>query len=345
MIQVEHLQTLINQFRDTTILVIGDVMMDEYIWGNVSRISPEAPVPILDIVSESQRLGGAANVIHNLRTLGGNTYLCSVIGDDATGDKLQNELQALGVNTDGLLTDSERPTTIKTRIIAQYHQHYQQMVRLDRENRKDIGGKYISRILDTVTQILPVIDGVIIEDYGKGVITGELVQHVVSLTRQAGKVVAVDPKTNHFARYQGVSVITPNHHEAGASLNLTIDNHQQLLLAGKQLLEKLQSEYVLITRGKEGMSLFERKNRMVTHVPTMAQEVFDVTGAGDTVIAALTLSLASGASPVDAVLLSNTAAGVAVGKMGTATVDQEELQTELLEIGTRDLEIQREKFE
>ena len=332
------------RFCHTTVLVIGDVMMDEYIWGNVSRISPEAPVPILDVISESQTLGGAANVIHNIHTLGGKSLLCSVIGDDAIGKRLQHRLRDLGVNLEGLLSESTRPTTIKTRIIAQYHRHYQQMVRLDRETLDDISAEQTKRILETVTKALPTIDAIIIEDYGKGVVTGELVQEVIVLSRRAGKIVAVDPKTNHFARYAGASVITPNHFEAGASLNLTIESHQDLLQAGRQLLDQMKTDYVLITRGKDGMSLFERESQMATHIPTMALEVFDVAGAGDTVIAALTLGLASEINPVDAVLLSNAAAGVVVGKMGVATVNQEELLAQLVKMTKRELDIHREKF-
>ena len=344
MVQVERLQTLIERFRDITILVVGDVMMDEYIWGNVSRISPEAPVPVLNVVSESQKLGGAANVIHNLCSLGGIPRICGVIGDDATGEKLKHALQAIGVPTDSLLIDSTRPTTIKTRIIAGYHRHHQQMARLDRESQEDISPELATHLIEHVKQVLPSINGVIIEDYGKGVVTAEIVQQIVSLAIQAGKIVAVDPKTNHFSRYNGVSVITPNHYEAGASLQMTIDNHDSLLFAGNQLLKKLESELVLITRGEEGMSLFERQSRMVTHVPAVAQEVYDVSGAGDTVIAALTLSLAAGAEPVDAALLSNAAAGVVVGKVGIAAVTPAELHEALARMNRQDVTIHREKL-
>lgn len=344
MLNIPLLQSCLHRFCHATVLVIGDVMMDEYIWGNVSRISPEAPVPILDVISESQTLGGAANVIHNLHTLGGKSLLCSVIGDDAIGKRLQQRLLALGGNLEGLLIDSTRPTTIKTRIIAQYHRHYQQMLRLDRESRSDISAEQIGGILEIVTKTLPTLDAIIIEDYGKGVVTGELVREVIAMSKQAGKIVAVDPKTNHFARYAGASVITPNHFEAGASLNFPIESHQDLLLAGQRLVEQMNTDYVLITRGKEGMSLFERESRMATHIPTMAREVFDVAGAGDTVIAALTLGLASGVNPVEAVLLSNAAAGVVVGKMGVATVNQEELLAQLVAMTKRELDIRRETF-
>jgi len=344
MIQVKRLQTLIDRFCNRIILVVGDVMMDEYIWGNVSRISPEAPVPVLDVVSESQELGGAANVIHNLYSLGGAPLIGSVIGNDPTAERLKHALQAIEVPTNGLLTDPTRPTTIKTRIIAGYHRHHQQMARLDRESREDISQKLATRLINHIKQALPSIDGVIIEDYGKGVITAEIVQQIISLTTQAGKIVAVDPKTNHFSRYAGVSLITPNHYEAGASLQMTIKDHDSLLLAGKQLLKKLESELVLITRGEEGMSLFERQSRMVTHVPAVAQEVYDVSGAGDTVIAAFTLALTAGAEPIEAALLSNAAAGVVVGKVGIATVNPEELHEALANANGQHLTIHREKL-
>ncbi len=325
MIDIRRLQALSRGFRDIRVLVVGDVMLDQYIWGTVSRISPEAPVPVIEVKSESQRLGGAANVAHNLRSLGTPPFLCSIIGKDDAGERVQADLRKIGVTTDHLLIDSVRPTTIKTRIIA----HQQQVARLDRELREDISHDHTSWLFGRIQTLLPHIDGIILEDYGKGVVTGELVQQVVECTRKAGKIVAVDPKISHFTRYAGVSVMTPNHHEAGASVNIPIESHREMLLVGKELLQRLHCKYVLITRGEEGMSLFDRQAGMVTHVPTMAQEVFDVTGAGDTVIAVLTAGLASGANPVDAVLLANAAASVVVGKIGTATLNQEELQAAL----------------
>ena len=340
MIQLTRLQALMQRFQDAAVLVIGDVMIDEYIWGKVSRISPEAPVPVIDVVSQSQRLGGAANVIHNIHSLGGKPFLCSVIGDDSNGETLKRALEDIGVSSAHLLTDPSRPTTIKTRIIA----HHQQVARLDREIRDDIHADLTARIIEAAKTLLPTIDGIIIEDYGKGLITGDLVHKVVSLARQQNKVVSVDPKTQHFDRYAGVSVITPNHHEAGAAARITIDSHAKLIEAGARLLEQLECAYVLITRGEEGMSLFERDRRIVTHVPAVAQEVYDVTGAGDTVIAALTLGLAAGGDPVDAVLLSNAAAGVVVGKVGTATVNQDELHNELITMTGRKLDIRQEPF-
>ncbi len=339
-----QLYSLIDQFAGTRILVIGDVMLDEYLQGKVSRISPEAPVPVLDIQSDSLRLGGAANVIHNLKTLGATPLVASVIGNDANGEKLRQQLHDLQVSTDGLRVDASRPTTIKTRIISEYHRHHQQLVRLDRECRDDIDRTVETALLDYISSALPSLDGVILEDYGKGVVTGTLVQQVVEMATQAGKIVAVDPKTDHFSRYSGVTVLTPNNYEAGAAVQITIDSHERLLQAGKHMLDMLSCDFALITRGEDGMSLFDRKQRMVTHVPTVAQEVYDVTGAGDTVIAVFTLALAIDASAINAELLSNAAAGVVVGKMGIATITPDELRQALRELNSFHLSIQQEDF-
>ena len=340
MIQVKRLRTLIDRFRNATILVVGDVMIDKYIWGNVSRIAAEAPVPVVDVLSESLRPGGAANVVNNICALGGKVRVCSVVGNDAAGATLRQALQQLGVDTTGLLTDATRPTTLKTRIIVQH----QQVARFDHERREDLQPELEARLIEAVQQALPAVDGVIIEDYGKGLVTPALVQHIVSLTAQAGKMLAVDPKTNHFPRYAGVSVITPNHHEAGAAVQTAITDHASLVSVGKQLLDQLACQLVLITRGGEGMSLFERQAQMVTHVPAMAQEVYDVTGAGDTVVAALALGLAAGGEPVDAMVVSNAAAGVVVGKLGTATVSAKELTDALANMRREHIAVQREHF-
>jgi rfaE bifunctional protein kinase chain/domain len=340
MIRVEHLHTLLPHLAEKTILVVGDVMVDEYIWGKVSRISPEAPVPVVEVASETLRLGGAANVVNNLRSLGGQALLCSVIGKDAVGTKLCQYLTELEVPTEYLLIDPARSTTLKTRIIA----HHQQVVRLDREHRAELHPDFEIQLIEHVKRALSDIDGVIIEDYGKGVITRTLVQQIVELASQAGKIVAVDPKTNHFDRYTGVTVITPNHHEAGASLQMMIEDHDSLLQAGRALLHKLDNDFVLITRGEEGMSLFDRQSGTVTHVPAMASEVYDVTGAGDTVIATLTLGLAASANLIDAVILANTAAGVVVGKVGAATVSLDELRDALNNLEKHQRTLDKETF-
>ncbi len=339
-----QLHPLIDRFAGTRILVVGDVMLDEYLQGKVSRISPEAPVPILDIQSDSVKLGGAANVIHNLRTLGATPLVAGVIGDDANGEKLRQQLHDIQASTDGLCVDASRPTTIKTRIISEYHRHHQQLVRLDRECRDDIAQSLELRLRDYITSVLPSVAGVILEDYGKGVITGTLVHHIVEIATQAGKTVAVDPKTDHFSRYAGVTVLTPNHYEAGAGVQIPIDSHDRLLQAGKQLLDTLSCDFVLITCGEEGMSLFDRRQRLVTHVPTVAKEVYDVTGAGDTVIAVFTITMALGGGAVNAELLSNAAAGVVVGKMGIAAIAPDELHQALRELDSFHLSIEQESF-
>lgn len=338
------LHSLIDRFAGTRILVIGDVMVDEYLLGNVTRISAEAPVPILDVQSTSAKLGGAANVIHNLNTLGATPLVGSVVGRDDQGDALRQQLQALQVSTDGLLVDAARPTTVKTRIISEYHRHHQQLARLDRECRDDIGADLEAALIAYIAAELPAADGVILEDYGKGVITGSLVQQVVAMAKDAGKIVAVDPKTNHFARYTGVTVLTPNHYEAGGAAHITVDSHERLLQAGQALVQQLSCDFALITRGEDGMSLFDRQEGLVTHVPTVAKEVYDVTGAGDTVIAVFTLALALGASAVNAELLANAAAGVVVEKLGIATLTADELHQALRELDTVQLSIQQEPF-
>ncbi len=339
-----HLHPLIDQFAGTRILVVGDVMLDEYLQGKVSRISPEAPVPILDIQSDSSKLGGAANVIHNLKTLGAAPLVASVIGDDANGEKLRQQLHDIHVATDGLCVDASRPITIKTRIISEYHRHHQQLVRLDRECRDDIDQSLERRLFAHIASVLPSVNGVILEDYGKGVITGPLVHHIVTIAAQAGKIVAVDPKTDHFSRYAGVTVLTPNDYEAGAGAQISIDSDERLLQAGRQLLDTLSCDFALITRGEEGMSLFDRQQRLVTHVPTVAKEVYDVTGAGDTVIAVFTLALALGGGAINAELLSNAAAGVVVGKMGIATIGPDELHQAVRELESFHLSIEQERF-
>lgn len=340
MIEIERLHTYLPKFCDAAVLVVGDVMLDEFIWGSVSRISPEAPVPVIDVLSESLRLGGAANVVHNIRSLGGRAKICSVIGNDATGTKLVQALRSLDVPADGLLIDSTRPTTLKTRIIA----HHQQVARLDREVRDDLNPALAAQFIEMITATLPSVNAVIIEDYGKGVVTAALIQDIVAAANAAHKIVAVDPKTQHFDLYRGVSIIKPNLRETAAAVQMTIRTHDDLLAAGARLLEKLACQYVLITRGEEGMSLFDGQRRIATHVPAVAQEVYDVTGAGDTVIAALTLALAIGSEPIDAVLIANAAAGVVVGKVGTATVNQEELSAELIAMINRKLNIVQESF-
>jgi rfaE bifunctional protein kinase chain/domain len=320
---VNHNELLpfISKFPDARIMVIGDLMVDEYIWGNVSRISPEAPVPVVSVTSESLRLGGAGNVVNNIHTLGGKALLTGVVGNDEMGRKVTDDLRKMGLETKGIMVEPERVTTVKTRIIAQH----QQVVRYDREITRPIQPENIQKILSLLEAGIHELDAVLVSDYGKGVICEPLMERVRSLTRGAGKILAVDPKVKNFPFFREVSIITPNHFEAAEAAGRWILNEEDLLAVGKTLLMRLQAQSVLITRGEKGMTLFQ-ENGEVTHIPTMAKEVYDVTGAGDTVISVLTLAMASGATAKEAAILSNIAAGIVVGEVGTATIKTSELE-------------------
>ncbi len=318
----KRLNAYIDRFPKTRILVVGDVVLDHYIWGKVSRISPEAPVPVVNVTMENLLLGGATNVVQNIHALGGAVSVCGVIGRDEAGGQVLQLLRSQEIPTDGLIVDQSRPTTIKTRIIA----HNQQVVRFDRETKDRIGRDVYVRIFNYVKKSMADgLGGIILSDYCKGVVTNELVRDIVRLARKNGIIVSVDPKVSHFGMYRGVTILTPNVNEAAIGSKIDIEDEESLLRAGTLLLKRLNCAAVLITRGEHGMSLFEH-GRKVTHIPTMAREVFDVTGAGDTVIGALTLAMASGASMADAARISNYAAGVVVGIVGTATVKPGELK-------------------
>jgi D-beta-D-heptose 7-phosphate kinase/D-beta-D-heptose 1-phosphate adenosyltransferase len=317
----DDLKKYIDRFSDTKIVVVGDIIMDEYIWGDVSRISPEAPVPVVEIRQETKMLGGSANVINNIASLGGKPILCGVIGDDPMGRETVDKVKNLGLRTDGIITEPSRPTSIKTRVVA----HNQQVVRFDRESRKRLGSESVKRILDFIQQMQDSYDAVIVADYGKGVISAELMEGLKSLVLDSGAIIAVDPKTGNFECYQGLDVIIPNHHEAGAFCRMEIVDEESLERAGRQLLSELNCRCVLITQGKDGMTLFENGGE-ISHIPTVARKVFDVTGAGDTVISTFCLGLASGMDPKSAAIISNFAAGIVVGEVGTSTVKAEELK-------------------
>ena len=314
------LKSIIQKFPKAKVLVIGDLILDEFIWGKVDRISPEAPVPVVLVSSESFMPGGASNVANNIASLGGNSVICGVIGEDKGGHILVEELKKKGVDVSGVVIDGQRPTTIKTRIIA----HHQQVVRVDREKLASIDDNLLEQILSFIRRKINEVDALIIEDYGKGVITPRLLAEIVPLAKKHKKIITVDPKVSHFSYYQGVTCITPNEKEleGGSGINIEID--EDINKAGGKLLKELSLGSVLITLGENGMRLFE-KSGAVTHIPTVAQEVFDVSGAGDTVIAAFTLALASGAAKQEAAHISNFAAGIVVSKVGTAVVTREEL--------------------
>ncbi|MFQ5532692.1 MAG: D-glycero-beta-D-manno-heptose-7-phosphate kinase [Candidatus Methylomirabilales bacterium] len=315
---------LLARFPEKKVLVLGDIMVDEYIWGAVSRISPEAPVPVVEVEDENIRLGGAANVVANIRALDGQADLVGVVGGDVIAERLIHEIEQIGVKPDGIVTDRSRKTTIKTRVVA----GGQHVVRFDRECMDELGDGLRGTIEWLIQDRLANVDALVISDYGKGVVTPELLREVLPLANARGVITVVDPKVNHFGLYPEVSVLTPNHREAAAAWGRPIRSESDVVAAGQHLLDVLKVGAVLITRGKKGMSLFEADGR-ATHIPTAAREVFDVTGAGDTVVGTMALALASGATKGEAARIANHAAGVVVGKRGTATVSVVELKRSL----------------
>jgi D-glycero-beta-D-manno-heptose-7-phosphate kinase len=317
----QELISFISKFKNARILVIGDLMVDEYIWGSVSRISPEAPVPVVSVTSESLRLGGAGNVANNIYTLGGKVWIGGIVGNDEMGRKVIQDLHRMGVDTRAVAVEPDWITTVKTRIIA----HHQQVVRYDREVVRGIRPEALEKILSVLEDRVREFDAVLISDYGKGVICPELVEQVRSLALGAGKILTVDPKVKNFPLFQKVTVITPNHHEAAQATGRWIQSEEDMVSVGRQLLGQLQAQSILITRGEKGMTLFQ-ENGEITNIPAMAKEVFDVTGAGDTVISVLTLAMSVGASVKEAAVLSNHAAGIVVGEVGTATLKASELE-------------------
>jgi D-glycero-beta-D-manno-heptose-7-phosphate kinase len=310
----------IQKFRNKRILVFGDMMLDRFIYGAVSRISPEAPVPVVEIKSENTCLGGAANVAANISSLGGIPVPLGVAGNDHEGNRLREEFHALGSPLGGLIADKDRPTSVKTRIIA----HHQQVCRTDREDRSPLSAAVQLRIVEKFRAALPSIDAIIVSDYAKGLLSPPLLRRTLPLAKAAGKIVCVDPKVRDFSVYKPATVITPNTAEAERASGIGISNNRDLLRAGKKIFGDSGIKHLLITRGEEGMALFENDSS-VTYIPTIAQEVYDVTGAGDTVISTLALSLVAGLSILEAAILSNIAAGIVVGKLGTASASPEEL--------------------
>jgi len=313
--------------RNTRVLVLGDVMLDQFLWGNVSRISPEAPVPVVDFHRESFMPGGAANVARNLSSLRAATDLFGAVGRDPAARQLARLLREQNVGCAGLVAAARRHTSIKTRIVA----HQQQVVRVDRETRGALDGALTRRLLAAVRAALPGAAAVIVGDYGKGVVTQPLLDELKRLCRAQGVWLSLDPKPVHQLDLRGLSLITPNRKETFELAGLADDSRHanpladaSLMRAADRLMNELAPALLLITLGDQGMLLCQR-GRPPFHIPTVAQEVFDVSGAGDTVIASFTLAIAAGASPVEAAILSNHAAGIVVGKVGTATVTPEEL--------------------
>jgi len=331
MLTPTRLRSIFSRFPRQRVLVVGDVMLDQFLWGRVSRISPEAPVPVVEVTSESFFPGGAANVARNLRALGSSVSVLGILGDDDAGEELRDLLEQQGVETDGLIVDPNRPTTLKTRIVA----HHQQMVRFDREKSGPLSPHIERKVLEHFASRLEHVSAVIFEDYAKGLLTQRLLQIMQRLAHQARKVTAADPNPRHRLRYHGLTAVTPNRSEAFAAAGVPhvepadeVLADAALLRVGQVLLRSWKTRNLLITLGEHGMCLF-RPAKKPHHIPTVAQEVFDVSGAGDTVIATLTLALAARADAVEAAEISNHAAGVVVGKVGTATCSPVELVASL----------------
>jgi rfaE bifunctional protein kinase chain/domain len=313
------LKKVIAAIPSRKIMVIGDIMLDEYLWGEVRRISPEAPVPVLEVEASSDRLGGAANVVQNLASLGVEPTLISICGSDAKGRDLKRMLEEIGCRTDGLVFTGSRPTTVKTRIMAKQ----QQIVRVDREVRRDLSGPELKKIIQNFDRQISEVHGVIVSDYDKGVISKDFIAHIITTCRKLGVFMAIDPKERHFDLYQGVDVITPNLKETLNALGVQHRHFEmeEIIELGWRLADKLELKYLLLTLSERGMAVYERSERRVTHLPTVARKVFDVTGAGDTVIGVFTAAMAAGALPATAAFIANHAAGVTVGELGTASVD------------------------
>lgn len=316
----EPVLDIIEKLANQRILILGDVMLDRYLWGTVSRISPEAPVPVVDVRSETHRLGGAANVAQNVLSLDADPVLLGVVGDDDAAVKLRGVMEEIGVKQHGLIVDPSRKTTLKTRIIA----HSQQVVRADEETVHELAGDPIDRMRKVLIRELDSCKAVIISDYGKGALPNSIVETVLAGAREKGVPACVDPQELRMSLYRGATVITPNSKQAGRGYGVKITDDDSLREAGWGLQKKVDCEAVLITRGEYGMTLFESSGRE-SHFPAVAKKVFDVTGAGDTVVSVLCVALAAGAGLVEAAFLANHAAGAVVGELGTASVTRAQL--------------------
>jgi rfaE bifunctional protein kinase chain/domain len=321
----KKLESILKGFPRVRLLVVGDIMMDRSIFGKVSRISPEAPVPVIIAETEDFNLGGAANVAHNIRSLGGIVSLCGIVGDDENGKKIYEKIVERGIRTQGIFFEQGRQTTVKTRIIA-HHPHYQQLVRVDRETTDHPKASTLRNLSRFLTEKIEDFDGVVFSDYGKGLLTRKLIQTIVERARQSKKLIMVDPKVKNFFFFKGATVITPNTNEASEASRIPVTDQSSVEKIGRSLLKRLKCSALVITQGEKGMIIFERDQRPY-RVPTVAKEVYDVTGAGDTVIGTMALALGTGrrVSVKDAASLANYAAGIVVGKVGTAIVSSEEL--------------------
>ena len=322
----ERLSEILNGFTDKRILVIGDLMIDEYLWGNVTRLSPEAPVPVVEIENESLRFGGAANVALNIRTLGCQPLLIGIIGKDRPGNEFIRLMNESGMSADGLVQVEERVTTVKTRIIGD-NQH---LARVDREDTAYISGALEEKIIKTIAGLLPEADAVILEDYNKGLLSKRVIQSTIQLANEHGLISSVDPKFVHFLEYSGATVFKPNIKETSQALARVIDNDTDVDHAGAELLQRLKARYVLLTLGAKGLALFGAKDEKY-RIPAKTRKVADVSGAGDTVISTMTAALVGGATALEAACLANYAAGIVCEEVGIVPIERQRLQKEIEE--------------
>lgn len=320
MISNDRLIEILNKFDNVKIAVVGDMMLDEYLIGKVNRISPEAPVPVVNIEEERFVLGGASNVANNLKTLGGEVIVFGVVGNDDNGKKFINDLEMKKINSDGIVADNSRPTIIKSRVLSQG----QQLLRLDWEKNTEISQEIQEKIIENIEKNIENIDGILLSDYNKGVLTKFVSQKIIELGKKYNKKVLVDPKPQNFKNYVGATSMTPNRKEILDYLGLAEFKSEDEIARGmERVREELGLENLVLTRSEEGFSLLE--NGEHKKVPTVAREVFDVTGAGDTFISTLLLSLCAGANLYEAGVIANMASGVVVAKIGTATVTKKEI--------------------
>ncbi len=319
--KLQRVKEIAGKFSGKKILTVGDIMLDEYIWGNVDRISPEAPVPVVEVIKESYHLGGAANVAHNLRTLGAEVFPVGLIGFDSAGDKLTGIFESLGITCEGIFREKNRNTTQKTRIIA----HSQQVVRVDREKKLPAAQNTAEMIAGFCEKYIPVCDAVLIEDYDKGLLNRKLIKDILKKASSCAKPVFVDPKFENFFLYSGVKMFKPNLKELSKATGTKCSTEDEISSAVDIVLKRIDCEYLLLTQGEKGMTVFFSDAREPMKIPTKAREVYDVSGAGDTVISAVCLSLLSGAGIEESALIGSHAAAVQLKKMGAQTVIIDEI--------------------
>jgi len=317
-IEFKKMRIIVQNFKKKRVLVLGDLMLDKYIWGNVARISPEAPVPVVEVKKDTSCLGGAGNASHNLKSLGAFPLMVGVVGDDSEGQWIKENVP----DSRGIFVDESRPTTVKTRIIA----HHQQVVRVDLEKKSPIPSLMEERIFNFIREER--YDGILISDYNKGTLTKSLMNKVLSFAQERKIPVFADPKFENFFLFSSVTLITPNHFEVERIVQHDCTTDSQVEKAGQKILSQISALYLILKRGEQGMTVFE-KGKKALHIPTVAKEVYDVTGAGDTVIVTAALALLSEGTIQEAAVLANAAAGIVVGKIGTAAVTSDELLASL----------------